>query len=292
MPGAFDWVGQLQQAQGNNVQGQRDETLPNGAKRTQYANGETAYVLPDGRVFNQAGYNEHLNAENKKIETQKLTEEMKKQGLNADGSPIAPEFQSLVDPTTGQLKKDFQLNIQQYDPNSSEGYKKFKGEALRTGPSAWANLQMQKQQMEQQDAQGAAARQGLSSLNQGFSSLAQKGGLGVGSRTRLAAQGMKDLLAQRQQVNRQGISNRLGIQTTDEENRQKQLSQLMGTDTDLGKYNTTIGAKQSEFNMNTLLQDKQAKDSFATNKYTEQQKKWAAERQAQATERSSGGGGK
>jgi hypothetical protein len=223
-------------------------------------------------------------------ETAAKAEEMKRQGLNLDGSPIRPDWQSLIDPATGQLQSRYVLNVDKYDPMSSLGYKKFQQEALRTGPSEWANLMLQKQQLEEQNLRSQAARQSQAAMNQGFGQLAMRGGLSTGSRNRLAASGMRDLLAARQQATRQGLDQRLGIGTTDEEKRQQQLLQLTNADVDIGKYNTTLGAKQSEFNLQNLLKEEEGKRSFTMGTYQEQMKKWAADKQAQATANSGGGG--
>lgn len=228
---------------------------------------------------------------NKRQAERARVKELRAQGLNPDGSPIRPEYQTLLDPATGMLKEQYLLNLSGIDPTQLEGYSKYKQEALRTGPSSWLNLALQKQQAEEAAQRGAAARQSLSSAAMARSQLAMRGGLGVGSRERIARGSGLDLMRARQNVLQQGGINRLGLQTEDERNRIAQLQNLMGSEVDLGKFNKTLEGKQKEFNIMKALEEKRAKDVQDLSVYQEQMKKWAAERQAQATERSGGGGG-
>jgi hypothetical protein len=94
----------------------------------------------------------------------------------------------------------------------------------------------------------------------------------------------------RQQIAGRGEQQRLGIQTTDETNRQGLLKEFMGAEGKLAAYNNDIGNKSQEFNIQRAIEEKRAKDAFAMDTYKEQMAKWAADRQARATENSGGGG--
>jgi len=221
---------------------------------------------------------------------QKKAADMRAQGLNPDGSPIRPEWQSLLD-SSGNLQDKYKLDIKALDPTTWEGYQQFKKEAMRTGPSAWANLMEQQQRMNEEDQRMSATRQGQSAMNTGLSNLARYGGQSAGARLSMARSGARDILAANQNAMRAGAGARLGIQTTDEQNRIKQLADLSNSEADIGKFNKTLEGKQAELNLNNLLRENEGKRSFDMGTYQEQMKKWAAEKQAEATRNSGGGGG-
>lgn len=215
-------------------------------------------------------------------------------GLSGDGSALAPEWKSLVDSSTGQLADQYKMNLTGLDPSQWAGYQQFQNEATR-GPgqqSQWAMLQGQKQTAEEQQARDAAAKQAMTSQSQALSGLAMRGGVGSGARTRLALEGARGLQNAGQQVGQSGMMARLGIATTDEANRKADLNNLVNSQTDINKYNKTQEAQQQQFNLNNLAQEIGSRRQFDENRYNQEMKKWAGEKQAQATERASGGGGK
>lgn len=215
------------------------------------------------------------------------------EGVNPDGSAIAPEWRSLIDPETGKLRSLYQLELQGLDPTQWEGYSRMRQEALRAPgtKSAWAELQMQKQAAEEANARDAAARQASSGQSAALAQLAMRGGVGSGARTRVASQMAKDLLGQRQAVARQGIMSRLGISTEDEQARQRGLENLSRSEMDIGKINKEIEGKVTGYNLQNLMKEIEGRRAWEQEQYKEKMRAWASEKQAQATE-SSGGGGK
>lgn len=214
-------------------------------------------------------------------------------GTNADGTPIAPEWRSLVDPETGQLRSQYQLKIDALDPTKWEGYSKFKGEALRDAgtQSEWAKIASAKQMQEEAMARDAAARQAMTGQAQALSQLQMRGGMASGARGRAAMMGARDLMMARQGVGREGIMARLGISQQDETSRQDQLSKLMSSETDIGKANKELEARTGQYNLGNLLREIEGRKAWEQDQYKEKMKQWASEREAQATERSGGGGG-
>lgn len=249
----------------------------------------------NGMQMNQQDYNEYIQKQNyskQQAEAEaKRVADLKAQGLNPDGSPIRQAWESLVDPATGKMKAEYQMNISGLDPSQWEGYQKYKGEALRTGPSQWAKLQQQQNAAAAMANKEAAARQAQSGMNQGLSALAMRGGMSQGARGIAARSSGRDLLMARQQAARAGDTANLQTGTTDEANRINQLAALSTSEQNIGQYNKTLEGKQAEFNIGNLLQENQGKRAHADMTYQEQMKKWAADKQAQATA-SSGGGGK
>lgn len=248
--------------------------------------GSAYYKTPSGGYINQDQYNQMAQAQK--------DADLKAQGLNPDGSPMRPDWQSLIDPKTGKLLSQYDLNISQLDPSQWQGYQQYKSEALRApgSQSPWAAIQLQKQQADELAAKSGAAQQATANNNQAYSGLAMHGGVSNGAQQMLALQNQRNLMGARQGVANTGMMNRLGIQTTDEANREAQLQNLMGSEQNIGQFNKTLEANQGQYNINNLLQENQGQRAFQMGTYDEQMKKWAADRQAQATERSGGGGGK
>lgn len=220
-----------------------------------------------------------------------LAEQQKKLGFNADGSPIRPEYSSLLDPKTGLMQTQYQMSTGELDPTKMEGYQAYKNNALRKGPSDWAKLMLQQQEQRRVGGMEKAAAQASSSGANARASLSMRGGMSSGARERIAKSGARDLLAARQGVGRDTNIANIGIQTQDEQDRQGFLKGLPGMEADIEKFNIGNRNKTNEFNIMRALEEKRAKDAQDLTVYQEQLKKWGAERQAQATE-SSGGGGK
>lgn len=233
--------------------------------------------------------------------------QMADQGLMPDGSPIRPEYFSLIDPKTGLMMDQYQIkvgdyNAQQIDPNSLEGLQAFKKEALRTGPSMWAQLQQKLLGSKRAADLDKAAAQSATAGAQARGTLAMRGGLSSGARERIARGNANDLLGLRQQIGAQYNNQNLQLLTDDEKQRLAMLGQLPGMETGIAQFNANamndatkfnIGnkAKMDEYNINLAVEEKRAADAQDLDIYKEQLKKWGSERQAQATERSGGGGG-
>lgn len=203
-------------------------------------------------------------------ENKRLQEQMKQEDLLRSLRPDRPEYESLRDPSTGLLKAPYQLQ-------GGDIYGAMKQQALSTGPSAWAQLAQQQQETAQQGAADQASRQALSSQAGARGALAMRGGLSSGARQRLAMQGGRDLLGARQDIVRQGLGQKQNIMLEDERNRQNLLRGLQPQEMAMG-----------QFNIQQALKDKQMQDEQNMQKYQEGMKSWAAERQAQATEKSKG----
>jgi hypothetical protein len=212
------------------------------------------------------------------------------QGLTADGSQKTPERESLLDPATGLLKAAYQYKGQTIDPNNLEGYSAIKGDALRTGPSKWLTLAEQKQQAEQAQANDAANSNAMSGNAQARSTLAMRGGLSAGARERLGSQMQKDIVGARQQVAGQGILQRAQLNLQDEQMRRDSLNNFASAEGKLSTYNNDIGNQGSQFNILQALGEKSKGDDDAMNKWKIQMEKWAANKQADATANSGGGG--
>jgi hypothetical protein len=233
-----------------------------------------------------------LGEQNARLQAQLDEQErMRKLGLMPDGSPIRPDYNSLLDPKTGLLQSQYQMTSGELDPSKMEGYQAYKKNALRTGPSDWATLMLKQQEQKRVGNMEKAAAQSSSSTANARAGLSMRGGMSAGSRERIALQGSRDLLAARQGVGRDTNIANIGIQTQDEQDKQGFLKGLPGMEADIEKYNIGNRNKTNEFNIMRALEEKRAKDAQDLTVYQEQLKKWGSERQAVATERSGGGGG-
>lgn len=233
-----------------------------------------------------------MQEENARLQNQ-LNEQkrMKDLGMMPDGSPIRPEYASLLDPKTGLMQSQYQMASGELDPSKMEGYQAYKKNALRTGPSDWATLMLQQQEQKRMGGMEKAAAQASSGGANARASLSMRGGMSSGARERIAKSGARDLLTARQGVGRDSNAAGLQIQTQDEQDKQGFLKGLPGMEADIEKFNIGNRNKTNEFNIMRSLEEKRAKDAQDLTVYQEQLKKWGSERQAQATERSGGGGG-
>jgi len=261
-------------------------------------------------------------AEQERLAEEKRISDLAEQGLNPDGSPVRPEFESQIDPATGLLKSQYQMSVDklqagkadlfELDPSSMEGLQAFKKEALREGPSQWAQLQQQMLEQQKGTDLDKAARQAGAAGAQARGSLAMRGGLSSGARERIATGGARDLMRSKQDIQRGSRASGLQLLSDDERNRLAMLSQVPGFETDIGKFNVDQRTGQQQFNIGQQTDaDRFNIEGAGRTKafnieaalrgigqergeemdiYKEQQKKWAAGKQAEATAASGGGG--
>ncbi len=266
-------------------------------------------LVNSGEVFNNnlQGYLGQYKTNIANIDRQLDTITKADQGLMPDGSPMRPEYQSLLDPKTGLMLEPYQikvgdLNAKTIDPSQMEGLQAFKKEALRTGPSVWAQMMQQTLGNKKSGDLDKAALQSAAAGAQARGTLAMRGGLSSGSRERIARSNANDLLGIRQNIGRDYNTQNLQLLSDDEKSRLGMLGQLPGMESNLeqfnvntlndaSKFNLGNKAKMDEYNIQNALEQKNLADTQNLDVYKEQQKKWAANRQADATANSGGGGG-
>lgn len=221
---------------------------------------------------------------------------MKAQGLNLDGSPIAPSFQGIAN-ADGTLSQNFELSPWQKVTADTGALDLYKQTALRGAgvDSPYAKLALERQQLEQATAADRAGAGSANSMLQAASRLAQSGGVSGGARERLARQGAQSGFIQRQGVERQGSLDRLGIRSQDEQNRMTGLQTLQGLQNqqaDIQFKNQQQEANIGQFNVQSRQKEQEAKRLFDANRYNEQMRAWAAGKSADAQAGAAGGGGK
>jgi hypothetical protein len=171
------------------------------------------------------------------------------------------------------------------DPNSplhmdTRGLEKYRNEALRTGPSAWARLSNQQQSALAKEARGLAAVSNARGQAEGGSALAMGGGLDSGGRRRLALEGARNQGISEQEAAGRQASNALEIGKADEQNRIQMLGAEPGME--LGRANYVSGARK--YDIQNQIIEGQAKNAFDSKKFGDLAKLYGAEKQAQATE--------
>lgn len=174
------------------------------------------------------------------------------------------------------------------DLGNIETFQKLRGRAMTEGPTQWAKLMQDQQRLEQAGLTDQAARQAMSGAAQARGSLAMRGGLSSGARERLA-QGMgRSLLGARQDVARQGAMQRANILTQDEQQKLDLLKAVSGQEVSVAGKNLETQNQAQQWNLQQALEDQRRSQEFAQNQYAEKMKAMAAEREAQATEKSGG----
>lgn len=186
------------------------------------------------------------------------------QGYNPWAFPGAPPtYTGSYDPNTMGVESD---------PTAMD---KFRQEALRTGPSQYANLANA-----QQDTQNINARQQAAATNAGqqaqaSSQLAMTGGSDSGARAALASKGNQNLLDMNQKINQTTASNKSQIGMNDEQNRISQLGQVPGMQNQQNQA--------AQFNIGNAINEGNAANMYKYGVYNTQMKGYAAGQQANAT---------
>lgn len=186
-----------------------------------------------------------------------------------------PRYEGSRDVKTGELIDPFKV-----DAYGGEALQALKEQAFAEGLSPWAQAQLQSQQMAEQDARGQAGRQQMQAMSAAQGQLARSGGMTGGAAALLARQGARDLMGANQDISRQGMGQRLGIEQQDID-RKNQL---------LGKFGD-LETQANTQNLQTTESDINRRAMFDMERYRQQMQAWGAKESAAAI-RNSGGGGK
>lgn len=188
--------------------------------------------------------------------------------MDAQGRPMAPQFNTVGDSQTGLLQSPYNIQSQL----DMRGVNAVRGEALRDPGtmSKWG-------QMALSQGRDQAAAQAAGQTAQARNQLAMQGGLRSGARERLASQGMQQQL-------RSGQSQLGNIQMQDEQNRQKWLGMLPGVDLQTAQYQTGVQDK----NISRALTEINAGRAMQQQQYNEGMRAWGADKTAQAAAKAGG----
>lgn len=196
-----------------------------------------------------------------------------KTGLNAFGQSRI-EYQSGINAPKYTGVRDANGNLQdqfKYDPNKSEAFSALKAQAMATpGDSPWAKMQLAQQGVEQGAAADTAAKTQAQQMAQAQGLLMRQGGLGGGARVRMAEQAAKQGALAQQDVARQGMLSRLGIQGQDIDRTQNLLGNISSTELQ--------GQGQ---NLAALTGDVSNKAQFDAKRYADQMAAYGASKTAE-----------
>lgn len=190
---------------------------------------------------------------------------------------VNPEnFTGVTDIKTGEL-----LDRYKSDPYAGVAAQELKKQAFAEGASPWAQMQLQKQQLEQSKMQDQTTLQNQQAQSMAQSGLMRMGGMNSGARALLARGGARDQMFANQDVARQGVEQRLGINQQDQDRK----SQLL-------KGFSDAEVQGQQFNIGNMTNDLKNRSTFDANRYNQQMEAWAAKQSADAQRASSGGGKK
>lgn len=164
----------------------------------------------------------------------------------------------------------------------------FQSEALRKGPSQWANLANAQQRMLAKNARDRGAREVAGQGATARSALAMRGGLGGGAAERVAMAGQNNYMDMSQNVARDQAANMAQIGMNDEQNRITQLGMVPGmqaqaTGIDLDKLKLSGQAKQ--FDLTNQMRNKEAKNAFDLGQYQSKMNAYGSAQVAAATQK-------
>ena len=169
----------------------------------------------------------------------------------------------------------------QFTSTMGDSYSALRDKANAQGDTQWASLQRQGLQDSYGHQMGDLQQQNATGQAQARSSMAMRGGLGGGSRERLASQGALNTMMGQQGLGRDLASNNLNLSIQDEEMKNSALSTLGGVEQ--GIQSANIGR---------LGDDISNQNAFQGGMYSEDMKAFAAEKSADAQAAAADSGGK
>lgn len=229
----------------------------------------TAAALGSGLLGNKLGMDSK----------QRELDEMTRKYQEATSQPGMAQFNSVLG-ADNNIADQYKMNLD--TSNLDKGMGAVRERALGTGRSGWANLMLQQQNQDSQNALGQANKDSLSSMQQAQSALAQRGGLSSGAAERLAGSSQKNMAMARLNANNQAAQGRMKIGLQDENQRMQMLQALPGMETQALQPKMA----QQQFNIGNSLKGVESQNQNNQQVYGEKMKAWAANRQADATERS------
>lgn len=198
--------------------------------------------------------------------------------------PQRPKFDSMLGKDK-LIDRRYQIgNFAQGLLADDQGFNRFQQEALREGPSQYAQLMLEQQELAKKDQIGDIGTQYQMGLQNAMDSIASQGGLNAGASERMGAASIRDMLAARQGARRDFQNQRLGILGQDEQNRIGQLQSLTGMEMDRNR--TSLQAR--EFDLRNTLNERDAARRDGQDAWKTQMETWASNRQADAQRSAAG----
>lgn len=235
-------------------------------------------MMPGGMIpggGNLGGYHPGRNDFNRDLREWEEKKRQLEQGLNPDGSPMAPEFRNLIDPETGRLKGGLQMSLE-----GVPGFQQYQDFATGEGPSRFAQAATNELGLKAAFERDRAVKEAQQAYGVARGTMAMRGGITSGASERLAGNAMDDMMDAKQRVRGGEMSGLASILTQDAGARQDALGRLVG-----------LGAETERFNLGAALDEINAERSAAWKTYEEKGGQWAARKKAEEMAANSGGGG-
>lgn len=207
---------------------------------------------------------------------------------NNDGRPNAPDYKPSYDRLSMGMQPGLDAQLAALNTDR-RGINKYREEALRSGPSTWAQLASAQQDELARQARGQAVAENMGQMAGARSQLAMRGGINSGARERIATSGMRNAMDASQNALRQANANKMQIGINDEQNRMNQLQALPGMENtavqpDLDRIK--LWGQGRQFDVQNQIGETDKENLFNMNRYQQQMQAWAANKQANATENS------
>lgn len=194
--------------------------------------------------------------------------------------PVQPGYKG-IDDANGNVLDQYSLEKAGVGPNESS-MNMIRDRAMGTSMSPWAALAKEGLNTDTQNALDTTDKQGASANAGAMDQLAQFGGLSEGARERVATTGARANALNKNSVLRQQVSGNQQIGMQDEAERAKLLGAMPGMENSLSAAKSAI----KEYDIGNATGDVAKQNAFNQNTYSEQMKAWAANKQADATEKS------
>ncbi len=193
--------------------------------------------------------------------------------------PIAPKYSPGWNPETDTVTDGVMSNFDQRALN------RFRGEALRTGPSVWAGLAKKSVGMQEADMRERAARDAASGTATARNQLAMRGGMTGGGAERVAQDGARNYMSMNQEIGRQSADNMAQIDLNDEQNRIQQLGMMPGMEAQKAQL---FGQSRS-FDVGQKMGESTRLNAFNAQKYSDDMGAYSAWMTGKAQENAGGG---
>lgn len=194
------------------------------------------------------------------------------------------QYQSAYDPRTMSMEPEMQKRLDAIQMDK-RGLDKFRGEALRSGESAWASLAKRGVAMDAQTQMEQMLRGAQGRAAEARSGMARRGGIGSGSQERLGRMAMKEGLLAQQGSYRDKNRGMLEIGMADEKNRISQLGQLPEMEIAAMRpefEKTSLWSKGKQFDLGNQIKEGQDRNTFNLGMWQEKMKEWGAGQTAAA----------
>jgi hypothetical protein len=208
---------------------------------------------------------------------------------NSEIAPDIPDYQPVWD--NAYSMADYmkpQLDQIQVD---KQGLAAFKGEALRTGPGAWAGAASAENDRGAKTARNQASLDAKGGVAQAESGLAMHGGIDSGARERIAQTGQNAYAMAGQEIGNQQAQGRNQILMQDEKNRVQELEALPGVqnqylEPEFKKASMSQAAHAAD--VQGQIHDTEQQNAYNMGKFSIQAQEFGANQQANATRQSGG----